>query len=143
MSINGYTTGNDVEVDLNTQNGLISIPKIISFSAKPKYSESDITAMNGGTDTLLIPMNWSGTVEAEKQDDTLDAFFAAIEANYFNGVSITPGTITETINNPDGSVSVYRYQNVQFKFTDPGKKEGNKTVRQTMDWTAKRRIKVS
>lgn len=143
MSINGYTTGNDVEVDLNTQNGLISIPKIISFSSKPKYSESDITAMNGGTDTLLIPLNWGGTIEAEKQDDTLDAFFAAIEANYFNGVSITPGTITETINNPDGSVSVYRYQNVQFKFTDPGKKEGNKTVRQTMDWTAKRRIKVS
>jgi hypothetical protein len=143
MAINGYTVGNDIEVDLNTQYGLVSIPKITSFTAKPKYSDSDVTAMSGKTDTLLIPINWSGTVEAEKQDDTIDAFFALVENNYFNGVSITPGTITQTIANPDNSVSVYRFPGVQFKFTDAGKYEGNKTVKQSLEFTAPRRVKVS
>ncbi|WAT04117.1 hypothetical protein O1V64_17960 [Rouxiella badensis] len=53
------------------------------------------------------------------------------------------GTITETIEEVNGSVSVWRYTNVQIHFTDPGKKSGDQTVRQSMTFTAQRRIRVS
>ncbi|MBV6817507.1 hypothetical protein KWG64_06080 [Rahnella sp. PD12R] len=143
MPQNGYTLGRDIAVDITTANGPIRIPVIISFDAKPKVNSIEVIPLNGQTDELLIPKNWGGTIEAERQDATLDAYWAQFEADYYNGIERLPGTITETITEANGSVSVWRYQKVQLHFTDPGKKEGDKTVRQTMTFTATRRVQVA
>ncbi len=108
-----------------------------------KSAALEITPLTGLTDELLIPKNWGGTIEAERQDATLDAWWAQWEADYYNGVNRAAGTITETVEEVGGAVSVWRYTNVQIHFSEPGKKSGDQTVRQSMTFTAQRRIRVS
>lgn len=143
MPLNGYTVGRDVQVDINTAYGVVTIPVVISFDAKPKVNQIDVTKITGETDTLMIPKNWEGTIEAERQDSTLDSWWAQWESDYFAGINRAAGTITETITESDGRTSVYRYTGVQFNFTGPGKKQGDQTVRQTFTFTSKRRLQVA
>ncbi|HHS9775819.1 TPA: hypothetical protein ACTW8Y_000448 [Raoultella ornithinolytica] len=143
MPLNGYTVGRDVQVDINTAYGTVTIPVIIAFDANPKVNQVDVTKITGETDTLMIPKNWEGSIEAERQDATLDRWWAQWESDYFAGVNRAAGTITETITESNGGVSVFRYIGVQFNFTGAGKKQGDQTVRQTMTFTAKRRLQVA
>ncbi|TKI03578.1 hypothetical protein [Martelella alba] len=143
MSQSGYTLGRDFAIDLNTSYGVIRIPKITSFDAKPNIKRLNITLLTGQTDELLIPDNWNGTIVAARQGPVLDNFWAQWEADYYAGNAQSTGTITETINEPDGSTTVWRYQSVQFHLSDPGTKTGDKEVSQTLTWTAPRRIKVA
>ncbi|ARF50037.1 hypothetical protein [Pantoea stewartii] len=143
MPLNNYTVGRDVQVDINTAYGVVTVPVVISFDAKPKVNQVDVTKITGETDTLMIPKNWEGTFDSERQDDTLDTWWALWESDYFAGINRAPGTITETITENNGAVTVWRYTSVQFNFTDPGKKQGDQTVRQSFAFTAKRRLKVA
>lgn len=138
----GYNTGKDVAIDINGPYGPVRIPKIMSFDSKPKTTSQELTPLNGLTDELLIPKGWTGTIEAERVDGTLDDWWVQFESDYYNGINQVPATITETISNPDGSLSVYRYTHVILKFEDAGKKEGDKTIRQSMSFTSRRRLKV-
>lgn len=138
----GYTVGRDIAVDINTPAGKLRIPKIMSFDSKPQVSTQKITPLNGITDELQIPTGWHGTITAERMDATLDDFWAKWEDNYYNGIDQPRGTITETITEANGTISVYRYEGVSFHLTDAGNKQGEKTVNQTLSWTANRRKKV-
>jgi hypothetical protein len=80
---------------------------------------------------------------AERMDATLDDFWAKWEDNYYNGIDQPRGTITETITEANGTVSVYRYEGVSFHLTDAGNKQGEKTINQTLTFTASRRKKVN
>ncbi|MBN7122895.1 hypothetical protein BSU01_14420 [Erwinia billingiae] len=139
----GYTLGRDVAVDINTPTGKLRIPKIMGFDSKPQVSTNKIVPLNGISDELQIPNGWNGTINAERQDGTLDDFWAQWEENYFNGIDQQKGTITETITESNGTVSVYRYEGVSFHLTDAGNKTGDKTVAQVLSWTANRRKKVN
>ena len=139
----GYTVGRDIAVDIITPTGKLRIPKIMSFDTKPQVSTHKITPLNGITDELQIPVGWNGTITAERMDATLDDFWAKWEDNYYNGIDQPRGTITETITEANGTISVYRYEGVSFHLTDAGNKQGEKTVNQTLSWTANRRKKVN
>ncbi|CAX60704.1 hypothetical protein ABEI05_05375 [Erwinia billingiae] len=139
----GYTLGRDVAVDINTPTGKLRIPKIMTFDAKPQVSNQKITPLNGVSDELQIPIGWNGTITAERMDGTLDDFWAQWEENYFNGIDQQRGTITESITESNGTLSVYRYEGVSFHLTDAGNKQGEKTVSQTLAFTANRRKKVN
>lgn len=139
----GYNTGKDVAIDINTPYGPIRLPKIMNFDSKPKVTNQEITPLNGLTDELMIPKGWTGTFEAERIDSTLDDWWARFESDYYNGVNQSPATITETITEVGGGVTKWRYTHVILKFEDAGKKEGDKTIRQSMSFTARRREKVS
>ena len=143
MPSHGYTVGRDIAVDITTPAGTLRIPKIISFDAKPQVATQKITPLNGLTDELQIPTGWHGTISAERMDATLDDFWAKWEDNYYNGIDQPRGTITETITEASGTVSVYRYEGVSFHLTDAGNKQGEKSVNQTLSWTANRRKKVN
>lgn len=142
MPQNGYSLGRDVSIDIIGPYGPIRIDKIMSFNSKPKINKQEIVPLNGQTDELMTPKGWTGDIDVERTDATLDDFWARWEDDYFNGVPQPPTTITETIQETSGGVSVYRYENVVLILADGGKKEGEKTIRQKMDFTARRRKKV-
>jgi hypothetical protein len=79
----------------------------------------------------------------ERQDSTLDDFWAQFEANYYAGISEQGMTLTETITEPSGAVSQYRYVEVLLKLEDAGSWEGDKTVKQKASFVAARRLKVA
>lgn len=139
----GYSLGRDVAIDIVTPDGVLRISGITSFDAKPNVDSKQITLLTGNTDELLTPKNWSGTIEVARKDATLDKFWATWEDNYYNGVDNGKSTITETITEPDETVSVFRYEKVQLHLTDAGKKEGDKQITQVLAWTARRRKQVS
>lgn len=138
----GYNTGKDVSIDINTPTGPIRLSKLMKFDSKPKVTNQEITPLNGLTDELMIPKGWTGTFEAERVDSTLDDWWAQFEADYYAGVNQTPATITETISEISGGVTTWRYTHVILKLEGAGQKEGDKTIRQQMSFTARRRIKV-
>jgi len=139
----GYNTGKDVSIDINGPYGPIKIPKLMNFKSKPKIASTEVTPLSGETDELNIPKGWTGSFDIERTDSTIDDYWAKWESDYYAGVSQPPSTITETFNEPDGSVSTYRYVSVQLKLENAGDKEGDKTIKQSMAFTAKRRLKVS
>ena len=138
----GYNTGKDVAVDINTPTGPLRLSKIMNFKSKPKVSNTEIVPLNGQTDELQIPKGWTGSFDAERTDSTLDDWWAQFESDYFNGVSRTAGTITETISEVGGGVTTWRYTNVILTLDNAGDKEGDKTIRQSVSFTARRRLKV-
>lgn len=139
----GYNTGLDVSIDINAASGPIRISKLMNFDSKPKVTNTEITPLNGQTDELVVPKGWSGSFEAERTDSVLDDWWAKFEDDYYNGVTQAAATITETIAEPGGGVTTWRYTSVILTLTDAGKKEGDKTIRQSVSFTAKRRLKVS
>lgn len=138
----GYNTGKDVSVDINTPTGPIRLGKIMNFKSKPKVSNTEIVPLNGQTDELQIPKGWTGSFDAERIDSTLDDWWAQFESDYYAGVNRNPATITETIEEVDGGVTTWRYTNVILTLDNAGDKEGDKTIRQSMSFTARRRLKV-
>ncbi|OQS42335.1 hypothetical protein [Chromobacterium haemolyticum] len=145
MPLNGYTVGNDTSVDIvDPYGGPINLAKIINFEAKPKTNSVEVTALNGQTDEMLIPKGWSGTFEVERTDSTLEDFWARWESDYYNGAPQLPSaaTITDTTLENNGSRTTYRFTKVQLKLESAGKREGGKTVRMQVSFTAQRRLKV-
>ncbi len=124
MPLNNYTVGRDVQVDINTAYGVVTVPVVISFDAKPKVNQVDVTKITGETDTLMIPKTGK---EPSIQKGRMTRW---IRGGRFGSRTILlastarQGTITETITENNGAVTVWRYTSVQFNFTDPWQEAG-------------------
>lgn len=144
MPMNGQTVGRDVSLDFYTSKGILAIPAaaITQFDTQPQTTNTTSKGLDGVTRYGVFPDGWKGTLSIDRLSGTIDAYWAQIEADFYAGVNILPGTITETIGEPDGSVSVYRYLGVMFDFKDAGSKVANQLVKQKLDFMAARRVKV-
>lgn len=143
MPINGFSVGRDVSLDIVTASGPLSFGLITKFSRKQDTTEKKIKGMDGITRPVRFFDGWSGTFDIERQDDTLDSYFAQAEDDYYSGFNEASSTITETITEVNGSVSQYRYIGVVLKYDDAGEASGDDTVKQKVSFVASRRIKVS
>lgn len=145
MPMNGQSVGRDVSLDLITSKGILAIAStaITKFDTTPVTTNTTSKGLDGLTRYGVFPDGWKGTLEIDRMNGTLDAFWAQIEADFYAGVNTMPGTITETIQEPDGSISQFRYTGVMFDFKDAGSKVANQLVKQKLDFMAARRIKVS
>lgn len=143
MPANNRNTGRDISIDLATATGPLPLPPtVISIDFKPKYKTLDSTPINGDPMETDIPVGWDGMIEFERTGPAFDAYFAALEAAYFNGQNLQPGTITETILEPSGGISQYRYTGVTLRLDDPGSWKGDALVNVKVHAFAGRRIQV-
>jgi len=143
LANNGFNTGRDLTLNIVGFDGAIhSFGLQTTFDARAITKKISIEGMDGLTRFLKIPGGWSGSMGFVKQDDTLDAYFAQLEAAYFNGQNIPASSITETIQNPDGSTSQYRFTGVMLEFDDAGAWSGDADIKLKISWDAGRRIKV-
>jgi hypothetical protein len=140
---NGFNTGRDLTLNIVGFDGAIhSFGLQTTFDAKQIVKKITIEGMDGLTRFLKIPGGWSGSFGYVKQDDLLDSYFAAMEAAYFNGQNIPASSVTETIQNTDGSTSQYRFTGVMLEYDDAGAWSGDADVKLKVSWDASRRIKV-
>jgi hypothetical protein len=141
MPQQGYSIGRDTSAVIILADGsTLRLGKVTSFDAKPMNSETTVKALDGVNDHLRFHEGWGGSIEMERRSSDLDAYWASIEADYYAGNSETPGTIQQTITEPDGSVTQWRYEKVILKFDDPGKWSSDTTVKQTLSFVASKRI---
>lgn len=143
MPMNGFSVGRDVSLSIVTANGPLRLSLITAFSSKPNLAESRVKGLDGITRYLRFPDGWSGTFEIERQDSAVDDYFAQLEANYYAGINEQPATITETITEPNGSVTQWRYTGVLLKLDDAGNFQGDQTVKQRLSFVAARKIKLA
>lgn len=144
MPMNGFSVGRDISLNLIGYDGAIhSFGLQTHFDARMMTNKVAIKGLDGVVRYLEIPDGWDGTFTYVKQDDQLDAYFASLEAAYYAGANVPASSITETIENPDGSYSQYRFTGVMMRLDDAGAWAGDRDVTLKVSWCASRRIKVS
>jgi hypothetical protein len=143
MPVNSFSVGRDVSLDIIASTGPLRFSLITGFNSKPDITDSKIKGLDGITRHVRFPDGWSGGFSIERQDSTVDDYFAQLEANYYAGLNEQPVTITETITEVSGAVTQYRYMMVLLKLDDAGSWEGDKSVKQKISFMAARRLKVA
>lgn len=143
MPINGFSVGRDVTLDVVGASGPLRFGLVTKFTSKPDIQDQKIKGLDGITRHVRFPDGWSGSFDVERMNDVLDNYFAQLEDNYYAGTNEQPCTITETITEPDGSLSQYRYEGVLLKLDDAGDWEGAKTVKQKVSFVATRRKMIA
>lgn len=143
MPLNSYTVGRDVSLNIIGPNGPLNFSQVVGFQSKPDTTDQKIKGLDGVTRHLRFPDGWSGKFDIERQDSTLDDYWAQIENNYYAGLNETPISITETIREVNGSISQYRYVDVLLTIDDAGSYAGDKSVKQSVKFVSARRLKVS
>lgn len=142
MPQNGKSMGRDLSIIINTQNGVLKItPDLIgSYTRDPMSDVKSWLPITGIEEDVVIPKKWGGSIELIRKGPVIDLFWANFEAAYYNGVSIQPSSMIETIEEPDGSTSQWNYINVILRLTKGGDWRGDEFVNQTLEWTATRRL---
>ena len=141
MAQQGYSIGRDTSVVIILSSGaVLRLGKVTSFDAKPQTSETTVKALDGVNDHLRFHEGWTVSFEMERRSADLDSYWAQIEADYYAGISEDPCTIQQTITEPGGSVTQWRFQTCMLKFDDPGKWAADSTVKQSLSAMCSQRI---
>lgn len=143
MPQNGYSVGRDISLNVTTANGPLTINKITGFSTKQEATKSKVKRLDGTTETLRFFDGWSGSFDIERSDSIVEDYFIKLEASYFAGTNEVPGTILETITNPDGSTSQYRYENVILTLDNAGDWKGDASIKIKVSFEASRKKTVA
>ncbi|HCA26554.1 MAG TPA: hypothetical protein DEP05_02745 [Betaproteobacteria bacterium] len=143
MSVNGFSVGRDISLDIVGPDGPLRFGLITSFTTKPDMVDHKVKGLDGITQHVRFYDGWSGSFEIERQGSMVDDYFAQLEADYYAGKSESNCTLTETITETSGAVSQYRYLGVLLKLDDAGAWKGDSTVKQKIAFMASRREKVA
>jgi hypothetical protein len=143
MSLNAFSVGRDVTLNVVTPTGPVTFSLITKFTAKIDTTDKKIKGIDGLTRFLRFFDGWSGSFEIERQNSNADDYFAALEAAYYAGQTENTATITETITEPSGATTQYQYGGVLMKLEDAGEWSGDNTVKQKVSFVASRRIKLA
>jgi hypothetical protein len=143
LPLNSFSIGRDVTLTIVSNVGPLNLNLITGFQSKQDTIEQKVKGLDGVTRFLRFFDAWSGTFTLERQDSTLDDYFSQLEANYYQGLTEFPVSITETIQENSGALSQYRYMNVMLKYDDAGEFRGDQTVKQSLSFVAHRRVKIA
>lgn len=135
--------GKDVALDVVLpDNSILTINITTSFTAKQVTKALDSKGIDGINRVAEIPDSWSGSFAIDRSGSGLDDYFAAVEAGYYANGTLSAVRITQTITEPSGQISQYRYDGVALSLNDAGQWSGDAYVKQTINWRASKRIKV-
>lgn len=84
---------------------------------------------------------WSGSMDLEVKDASVDNFIDALVTNNLNGIGVSDYTVILIENYPDGTSQSYVYTDMQFKMS---KNQGglNEKMTKKLDFQASHRIKL-
>lgn len=143
MPANGFSVGRDVSLTIFTSDGgPLATAALTNFESAPMMADIKIVQLTGELLTAYLPEGHSGSFEFTRVDSSLDDYFANAESNYYAGADIASASITETITEVDGSISIYRFEKVALKLDSPGSWAGNREVKQKVSFMASRRRKM-
>ncbi len=141
MSQQGYSTGRDVTLVVILPGGaVLRLDKVTGFTAKPDMTNQKIKGLDGTIDNLRWHEGWSGTFNIERRSPAIDAYFADLEAAYYAGDDEEPATMQQTIVEPSGALSQFRFEKVLLSYDDAGDWASDKSVSQRVSFMAARRV---
>jgi len=144
MPANNFTIGKDISLTIVTTAGILALPiTTTSFDAKPQYNKVRGVCLDGVNRGFNAPTGWDLTFGLDRSSSVVDDFFAQQEAGYYAGQNTLTGSISETIQEANGSVSQYRYTGVILALDDAGKFTGDAKVSQSISAFASQKLKVA
>ena len=144
MASNGnFSVGNDVTLTIvGGPDGPLTFTLITSFESRQETTSLKVIGLDGVTRYDELPHGWRGSFELERSSSALEDYFASAEARYFAGGGTYNATVTETIGEPAGGISQFRYEGVALKLDNAGTWKGDASVKQKVSFSASRRRKV-
>lgn len=124
----GFNVGRDVTVNFVTNGATLALTALTASEFHAIYDRRVHKGLDGINITLPIPAGWEGTIELDRNSSVLDAYVAGIESGYYQGQGIALASIEETIQEIDGSVSVFQYTNLTWELTEAGHWRGDDKV---------------
>ena len=144
MPIAGYSVGRDwsIEVFDPLTGGLVQLPLITGFSRRQDTAQLESVPLDGRRRRAEIPLGWSGSITFDRTDPRIDAWMAAREEAFDQGLEVPSGTIVEIVRERGGAASEFRYPDVTFVYANAGDVRGNDKAEQTLEWSSGRRKRV-
>jgi hypothetical protein len=144
MPVNNLSIGHDVTVtifDFATQ-ATVSFPARTGFTAEPMTKTINSEPLNGPPLFAEAPNGWKGTFDFDRTDASIDVYFANYEKTYYGGGNPLNGSVTETIQEKDGSVSQFEFSGVAMRLAQAGSWKSAEKVVQRIDWNASTRYQI-
>jgi hypothetical protein len=142
MSLTMFSVGRDTQLVVIGPTGRIDLTHVTSFESRQITQSVRVDRLDGTHMGTELPKGWEGSFELDRGSSTVDDFIAATEQQYFNGNSITSGTMYQYITETDGSTSTYQYDNVAFRLSNAGVWKGDSSVKQKLEFFAVRRRRI-
>lgn len=127
----GFNVGRDVTINFVTGglNGTtLALTALTASEFRPVYDRRVHKGLDGINITLPIPAGWEGTIDLDRNNSVLDDYVAAVESGYYQGQGVALSSITETIQEIDGSVSIFQYTNLTWELAEGGHWRGDNIV---------------
>ncbi len=142
MSLTMFSVGRDTQLVVIGPAGRVDLTHVTSFESHQITHSVRVDRLDGTHMGTELPKGWEGSFELERGSSTVDDFVAAAEQQYFNGNSITAGTMYQYVTETDGSSSTYQFDNVAFRLSNAGIWKGDSSVRQKLEFFAVRRRRI-
>lgn len=142
MSLTMFSVGRDTQLVVIAPTGRIDLTHVTSFESRQITQSVRVDRLDGTHLGTELPKGWEGSFELDRGSSTVDDFIAAAEQQYFNGNSITQGTMYQYVTETDGSTSTYQYDNVSFRLSNAGIWKGDSSVKQKLEFFAVRRRRI-
>jgi hypothetical protein len=140
---NTFSVGRDCQLVVMGPFGRVDFTHVTGFDSRQITSPVRVDRIDGLQLGAELPKGWDGVFELERGTSVAEDFIATIEADYYAGSAIVPGTIYQYVQETDGSTSTYQYDGVVFKLAQAGAWRGDQSVKQKMEFFASTRSKLS
>jgi hypothetical protein len=142
MSLTMFSVGRDTQLVVIGSTGRVDLTHVTSFESRQITQSVRVDRLDGTRMGTELPKGWEGSFDIERGSSTVDDFIAAAEQQYFNGSTVSPGTMYQYVTETDGSTSTYQYDNVAFRLVNAGTWKGDSSVKQKLEFFAVRRRRI-
>lgn len=141
MPLNSINVGRDTTIVMNdpTAGGVPAIAYVTSFDTKQDHTRLKSKGLDGTVRNAVEPEGWSGKITLDRANQNLDKLFAILEAAYYNGTNVQPQTITQTIQESDGTITQWQYVGCAIGYDEAGSWANGKFISQSVSWCAAKR----
>jgi hypothetical protein len=142
MSLTMFSVGRDTQLVVIGPTGRVDLTHVTSFESRQITHSVRVDRLDGTRMGTELPKGWEGSFEIERGSSTVDDFIAASEQQYFNGSTVSPGTMYQYVTETDGSTSTFQFDNVAFRLVNAGIWKGDSSVKQKLEFFAVRRRRI-
>lgn len=141
--VGDLSIGKDIAIDIVRPNGqILRLGNVTAFDRKPITKQVNSDGIDGVPRKGVIPGGWKLKLDVDREGPDADNWWAAYEDDYFNNVPVENVTITETISEPDGTISQFRYMGVALHFSDAGNWKADAVTKMTLEGEAAFRKRI-
>lgn len=142
MALTAFSIGRDTQLVVMGPNGRVDLSHVTGFESRQITNPIRVSRLDGTQLAAELPKGWEGSFDVERGTSVLDDFISDVEQNYYNGASVSSGTMYQYITEVDSSVSTYQFDGVVFKLASAGAWKGDASVKQKLEFYATRKRRI-